>query len=553
MNTNTYNDKNAVKQTLIPLGIAMDYRVHWNVHRIIRDFVQNFYDSVGYEHFADEFQYEWKILKEKSVPLPCARKGTSLHIKMQTFGHAFSYEWLSYIGGSTKTGKSGYAGKYGEGFKIALLCLVKLGGNAVMSSGNWRLYPCEYMEKIDGRRIRMFGYRMEERKDDGFTTLELYGIPDSEENIRFAEEALLKFYYPENILFGARIESTDSYALYDRSDVPVPCADQETIPGVLYYKYVARGRLPFPAVIHLTEKRHDFESDRSREIFSEAVIIDAVYQLAIQLSPGASLRLLKQMKALWKETPKFKKENVADLHTWYYVICQLVRNVSSETETAKQFAAEYPPNDYAYIERISIDYGKNRLLHEAKNWFDEKNRNGKKRRLVNPIFRLLGVPSVFAEYLEKKETLYRGPCPEEVRYLELLRKCAQALLARYLSADDFPEVLISTAVCNTKEHKKSTYAEYGVSSHVETQTEKIFLKKNKKNHIRYRVSAVVLEADDLSAKAVFQKTLLKYLDACVRSYGTEKSVRSNAVLTDIGAVLYQSRHIVAKYAEQWNT
>lgn len=89
----------------------------------------------------------------------------------------------------------------------------------------------------------MFGYRMEERKDDGFTTLELYGIPDSEKNIRFAEEALLEFYYPENVLFGARIECTDSYALYDRSDVPVPCADQEAIPGVLYYKYVARGRL----------------------------------------------------------------------------------------------------------------------------------------------------------------------------------------------------------------------------------------------------------------------------------------------------------------------
>ena len=75
----------------------------------------------------------------------------------------------------------------------------------------------------------MFGYRMEERKDDGFTTLELYGIPDSEENIRFAEEALLEFYYPENVLVCARIECTDSYALTD----PM-------------YRFHAQTRRPFP-------------------------------------------------------------------------------------------------------------------------------------------------------------------------------------------------------------------------------------------------------------------------------------------------------------------
>ncbi len=155
----------------------MDYRVNWNVHHIIRDFVQNFYDSIGCEQFADEFQYEWEIEKDRM-----------LHIKMRTFGHSFSYEWLTYIGGSTKTGKDGYAGKYGEGFKIALLSLVKLGGDAVMSSGKWELHPCEYTEKIDGQEIRMFGYRMRERKDDGFTTLELYGIPASDENIRIVKE-----------------------------------------------------------------------------------------------------------------------------------------------------------------------------------------------------------------------------------------------------------------------------------------------------------------------------------------------------------------------------
>lgn len=66
--------------SLVPLGIAMDYRVNWNVHHIIRDFVQNFYDSIGCERFADEFQYEWEIEKDRM-----------LHIKMRTFGHSFKH------------------------------------------------------------------------------------------------------------------------------------------------------------------------------------------------------------------------------------------------------------------------------------------------------------------------------------------------------------------------------------------------------------------------------------------------------------------------------
>lgn len=48
---------------MIPLGIAMDYRVKWSMHRIIRDFVQNFYDSIGCERSAEEFQYEWEVVE----------------------------------------------------------------------------------------------------------------------------------------------------------------------------------------------------------------------------------------------------------------------------------------------------------------------------------------------------------------------------------------------------------------------------------------------------------------------------------------------------------
>lgn len=70
MSTNIYKVESNASPSFIPLGIATDYQVRWNVHRIIRDFIQNFYDSVGYEHFADEFQYEWDLYDQDEDTWP---------------------------------------------------------------------------------------------------------------------------------------------------------------------------------------------------------------------------------------------------------------------------------------------------------------------------------------------------------------------------------------------------------------------------------------------------------------------------------------------------
>lgn len=549
MSTNTYKAENDAIPSFVPLGVAMDYQVEWNIHRIIRDFIQNFYDSIGYEHFADEFQYEWEFCDqdEDSAYYGCRRK-KKLHIRMRTHGHSFSYEWLSSIGGSTKTGKSNYAGKYGEGFKIALLSLVKLGGDAVMSSGRWELHPCKYTEKIDGQDIEMFGYRMETREDDGFTTLDLYGISASDENIRYAEEAMLEFFYPGNLLFGEKIAAADDYALYGRSAVKVPCTECKDIQGVFYYKYIARGRLPFPAVIHLTEAERVFDEDRSRDIVSQATVVGAVYEVAEKLSPEASFWLLVKMKDQWQDIPVFKKEYPADLNTWYYVICQLVRNISSDSKYVKRFVQEYPVDQYAYLDRIGSDYRKNRMLREAKRWFDEYNKGPDRRRLINPVFRLLGFPSVLTEYMESRGTLYREPRGKEKGCAELLRECARTIFSQLNSREHLPEVMLYT---DNRLKKNRTDLYKTVPLHVETKAERIFSGKSSDKKIKYRVKEVILEEADLSTEE-FKRTLVKYVSACVQMYGMDRSARSSGVLTIIGAALYRSRNRVEEYTDRWD-
>ncbi len=548
MSINTYEKDSKDIPSLIPLGIAMDYRVRWNMHRILRDFVQNFYDSIGMEHFADEFQYEWEIVEGDRICGHGLQEGRQLCIKMRTLGHSFSYEWLHFIGGSTKTGKEGYAGEYGEGFKIALLCLVKLGGDAVMSSGGWELRPCEYAEKIDGREIPMFGYRMKKRKDDGFTTLELYGIPASDENIRYVKEILLEFFYPGNRLLAQKIEAGDGYELYARSAVRIPCAEDADIQGVFYYKYIARGRLPFSIVIHLSEKQRHMDNDRSRDILTEAAVVGAVYKIAERLSPEASFWMLTQMREKWQDFPVFERDRPADLRTWYYVVCQLVRNIITEPELVKRFAQEYPPERFAYIERPGGDNGRNRLLREARGWFEQEDRGKNRRRLINPVFRLLGVSAVLQEYQEQKGVMYRKLNGAEVEREKLLRGCAKLILSGLDSKLSPPGILIRT---ERRRKKIQSYLQYGLLPYAETRAVRVFSGNRKKRHIKYQISEVVMDEEDLSAEADFQQVLLKYLGACVHVYGTERSERPNAALTYVGTLLYCFRDAVEEYEERW--
>lgn len=44
---------------VIPLNIVTSYPVRWKKYQVIRDFVQNFYDSVGYNRWNKEFQYNY--------------------------------------------------------------------------------------------------------------------------------------------------------------------------------------------------------------------------------------------------------------------------------------------------------------------------------------------------------------------------------------------------------------------------------------------------------------------------------------------------------------
>ena len=95
---------------------------------------------------------------------------------------------------------------------------------------------------------------------------------------------------------------------------------------------------------------------------------------------------------------KTYQKRALDLDTWYYVVCQLVRNIATDHQLVNRFHSEYPR---LILDRISSDNIKNRKIKRAKEW---SYYSTNKEKLVNPIFRLLRVPSLIEKYQEDMKT-----------------------------------------------------------------------------------------------------------------------------------------------------
>ena len=128
----------------IPLHLVFDYPVRWSKYKVLRDLIQNFYDSVPRDEWATRFSH--------------GVAGQLLTLTVTDVG--FSHDWLVPIGASTKRdGQGTYAGYFGEGFKIAALCAVRdHGWDVEVCSRGWQLRVVTDELHIDGRKLRTLAY-----------------------------------------------------------------------------------------------------------------------------------------------------------------------------------------------------------------------------------------------------------------------------------------------------------------------------------------------------------------------------------------------------------
>lgn len=502
---------------LIPLDLVMDYPVNWEFWRILRDLIQNFYDSIGYKNFNRDFYYHYEYDDNSTIKLI-----------MRTKGYPFSYEWLTYFGGSTKTEKEGYIGKYGEGFKICALGLVKMGYHFTMESQGWSLSPSVYTVDIDGQNTDMLGYMVMEREDNDITSLVITGIDIKHQST--IEEGMLNFFYPENPLFGRCLANEDDYAIYERSDQKFYIGQYQYNDGLLYFHNLARGILPFNLIVIAKNQIFDSEK-RDRNTFYSFESISLIYKIACAMKPKHAYLFLQYMENEWSALPKLTKKEPLDLDTWYYVVCQLVRNIATDHQLVNRFHSEYP--HLMYLDRISSDNIKNRKIKRAKEWYYYSTN---KEKLVNPIFRLLRVPSLIEKYQEDIENRSLSELTDkQLKMGRILEKVYNKTIP--LSYDSEPPIIM---ISDSTEINPFEFCslEKGIKKKKGTLTQK------------YKVEKIIFHASDFR-KDCFQNTFLKYCICRFRAYGTDRSKKMTMLLTYLGSWMYQNSNSIKAAEEKW--
>ena len=295
---------------IIPLNIVFTYPVHWGKFKILRDFVQNFYDSVYTEQWKDSFVYSYD--------------DNAHELSMQIDNEGFSYEWLLHIGASTKTeGERNHAGFFGEGFKIASLCALRdCEWMITMHSRDWKLEVITVPHLIDGKNVNMLAYRVEQVDNIKGSRLVIGNI--SEKDYKLFITVQDSFYYPQNNLFGRKIWEDSDGAVFERSDNPIhynlPVTYKYGKKGAVFCSYQMRGTNPFPLVFCL----HNYNNiDRDRNVLYTFEVNDIILQIATIVPPIVAVELLERMRLYWNSYPKCK--NKIDIEGWSAVVNALIR------------------------------------------------------------------------------------------------------------------------------------------------------------------------------------------------------------------------------------
>ena len=291
---------------IVPLNIVTTYPVRWGKYEILRDYVQNFYDSVDHKDWSKKFQY--------------AYDENSLQLRMWVDGVTFNYEWLLHIGASTKTGNSeNNAGYFGEGFKIASLCAFRdYHWQISMSSGKW-------MNTIDGVAVTMMAYDVTDANEkEDRSLLCLTGI--SPYDYQLFQETLFSFYYPDNPFMGKKLWESREGAVYERTNKEyldaLPVTPEYGTRGLVYCGYQLLGTCPFRLVVCL---HHYKKEDRERDTLYTFQVIDVFRSIAYHINPSGALFMLEAMRRYWNSYPHKR----IDIDTWSGVIDLLIQNVAS--------------------------------------------------------------------------------------------------------------------------------------------------------------------------------------------------------------------------------
>lgn len=387
----------------VKLNIAMSYPVKWTVYGVMRDYIQNFYDAVGPEFFGEKFVYNY----ENETLTMSADKG-------------FCKDWLMYMGASSKrNNEKSYAGKYGEGFKIASLVAHRdFGFQVTMESRDWKLVVVQDEERIGEEKFSVLAYDIEEREWMGGARLTLRGV--SEENYQIFLGEIEKFCYKGNSRFGRCVVESEGYAIYQSNEGQVGC---------LYINYQERERFQLPVIIcnHQYEVTKD---DRDRVQISRADVRRSMIEVVRKLSPQQAVEVLVLFERCWDGRLK------TDVHfDASEVIRELIYCICRDKKAKEIFCARFMDKILGMWWQDGIRL-KKRI---AWNWY-KHSQFCSKYRVVMCEFSLLGIEGILD--LCKRNSgfqVYAKPNEIEKSYIKVLEEMARDVFGDLICYEQLPE------------------------------------------------------------------------------------------------------------------
>ena len=501
---------------IIPLNIVFTYPVHWDSFQILRDYIQNFYDSVPVDQWAKRFQYEFS-------------DGT---LTMRVEDSSFSYEWLLHIGASTKTNsEEKHAGYFGEGFKIASLCALRdKHWEIKMSSGNWSINVICTDQTIDGQNVKMLAYNLTESETSiPKSELILQGVSIADFNI--FKTALRSFYHPENELLGEKIWENSDGAVYTRSkeqyDNKLPYNYNYGRKGIVFCGYQLRGSNPFDLVVCL----HDFEqNDRERDSLLDMEVVTVFKRMSALLPAQASFKIVEKMRRVWisNSTDRF------DFESWTPVLRRLLYNILYSSEYCKKFKDKYPNLLYLYptLSKIQMNW-----RQEARSWYKKVH---DKYILVGEPFSLLGYSSLEDECRRNGGLVKDDDIHTEIEKncFSILEDTCKKLFADFFIADPWPSHKIIT-------NPKATY--HGMATVCKNKR-----KQFNKMHlcIKNKIDCVYLKRSIIEADK-FYDGLSTYVHEMSHMFGGDASENFSLGLTLAMEILLQNTAIVESAHQKW--
>ena len=491
----------------VKLNIAMTYPIKWGKYAIMRDYIQNFFDAVG----PTRFQYEFRYKYENQVLVMWTEKG-------------FDKEWLYYIGASSKrNSKEMYAGRFGEGFKVASLIAYrdyKL--KITMESRDWKISVIEMEELLDGQKMQFLGYDVSKRIYEDNAVLTLEGV--GEELYDAFTYSIEHFYYEGNPRFGRMISCGKDFAVYHVKEPQ----EGKHCRGYLYAAYQERKSFRLPIII-CNHTYMPFSDDRDREDFSVRDTVYCMEGVLRKVQPAEAFEILQTLSMCWRGV-RLKGVNFAPER----IVLILIQRMCTDETIKKQFFEMY---NETIVANFCSTISKNRK-RIALAWYRASKYYGK-RQVVIQEFTKLGITDL--EKLCEQNNgfqIYAEPSQKEQLYINILEETVKENFNDIVSYEHLPEckiVLNREAPIDgytlTVDVKRSDFNQFGLK-------------------VRSEISNVYLQRY-LFDKDNFGEALSVYMHELLHQYGGDSSIQFHKALLLMNQRILEKNGNMERIERQW--